>query len=95
MIRVTQISVIPNYNLICRFNSGEIKKLDILPLIKGHGHLTGVESLLNEDIFKNARIGQFGEILWEKIVKTEYNNEVLYWDYDISPEFAYQNSIPG
>ena len=95
MLRVTQISVIPNYNLICKFNSGEIKKLDVLPLIKRHWHLTGVECLLNEDIFKNARIGQFGEILWKKIVKTAYNNEVLYWDYDISPEFAYQNSISG
>jgi len=95
MIRVTQISVITNYNLICKFSSGEIKKLDVLPLIERHRHLTGVESLLNEDIFKNARIGQFGEILWEKIVTTAYDNEVLCWDYDISPEFAYQNSISG
>jgi len=94
MIRITQITVITHYNLICTFNSGAIKKLDILPIIEHHKHLTGVESLLNEEIFKNAKIGQFGEILWEKIITTEHNGEVFCWDYDISPEFAYQNAIP-
>ena len=95
MIRVTQISVLPNYNLECRFSSGEIKKLDVLPLIERHRHLIGVESLLNENIFKDAQIGQFGEIVWKKIVTTTNNDEVMCWDYDISPEFAYQNSISG
>jgi hypothetical protein len=92
MIRIIQITVIPHYNLICKFNSGAIKKLDILPIIEQHKHLTGVESLLNEEIFKNVKIGQFGEILWEKIVRTEYNGQLMCWDYDISPEFAYQNA---
>jgi len=77
MIRITQITVIPNCNLICKFNSGAIKKLDILPIIEHHKHLTGVESLLNEEIFNNAKIGQFGEILWEKIITTEHNGQVL------------------
>jgi len=93
MIRITNITVIPHYQLNCRFNSGAIRKLNVLPIIEHHKHLTGVESLLNEEIFANVRIGEFGEIYWENIVKTEYDGQVLFWDYDISPEFAYQNSI--
>jgi hypothetical protein len=92
MLRITEIKVVPNYHLICRFNSGELRQLAVLPLIESHKHLNGVGELLNGDTFKKVQIGQFGEIVWEKIVKTEYNGEVLFWDYDISPEFAYQNS---
>jgi hypothetical protein len=47
---------------------------------------------LDEEIFENVKIGVFGEIYWENIVKTEYDGQVLSWNYDISPEFAYQNS---
>jgi hypothetical protein len=94
MIRITQIEIIPHYNVICEFNSGVKKKLAVLPIIERHKHLSGVENLLNEDVFKNARIGQFGEIVWEKIVKTEHDGQLFYWDYDISPEFAFQNSTP-
>jgi len=92
MIRITNIKVTPHYNLICKFNSGAVKTLDVLPIIEHHKHLAGVENLLNEDIFKNVRIGEFGEIVWDKIVVTEHNGQVFCWDYDISPEYAYQNS---
>lgn len=92
MIRITDIEVTPHYHLICKFNSGAVKELDVLPIIEHHKHLVGVESLLNEDVFKNVRIGEFGEIVWDRIVVTEHDGQVLCWDYDISPEFAYQNS---
>ena len=91
MIRVTEIIEKTPYYLLCKFNDGAIKKLDVLPLIKNHSHLKGVESLLNEAIFQNVRIGQFGEIVWDRIVKTTDNGVDTYWDYDISPEYAYQN----
>lgn len=56
MIRITNITVIPPYQLNCKFNSGAIKKLNVLPIIEHHKHLTGVESLLNEEIFENVKI---------------------------------------
>jgi hypothetical protein len=93
MIRITNITVIPPYQLNCKFNSGVIKKLNVLPIIENQKHLTGVESLLNEEIFENVKIGEFGEIYWENIVTTEHDGQILCWNYDISPEFAYQNSI--
>lgn len=92
MIRITNITVIHPYQLNCKFNSGAIKILNVLPIIEHHKHLKGVESLLDEKIFENVKIGEFGEIYWENIVKTEYDGHVLYWNYDISPEFAYLNA---
>ena len=93
MIRVTDIINKTSYSLVCKFNNGMIKKLDIMPIIENHKQLDGVENLLNESVFNTVRIGEFGEIVWDKIVKNSYNGEVLFWDYDISPEFAYENSV--
>jgi hypothetical protein len=93
MIRITEIKVATPYLLLCKFNNGQIKKLDVLPVIEQHKHLDGVSTLLNEAFFKKVRIGEFGEIVWDKIVKTTQDGKEIYWDYDISPEFAYENSI--
>jgi len=92
MLRITEIIEKSPYYLLCKFNNGAIKKLDVLPIIEHHKHLNGVDSLLNEAVFNKVKIGEFGEIMWEKIVKTSQNGEVVSWDYDISPEFAYHNA---
>lgn len=93
MIRVTEIVDKSDYSLLCKFNDGAVRKLDILPIIENHKHLKGVERLLNKSIFENVRIGEFGEIVWDRIVQTTDNGVEIYWDYDISPEFAYENSF--
>ena len=93
MIRIIKILEITPFSLICKFNNGLVKKLDVLPIIENHIHLDGVNKLLNESVFRTARIGEFGEIVWDKIVRNDQDAEDFYWDYDISPEFAFQNSI--
>jgi hypothetical protein len=93
MIRVTEIIEKTPYYLLCEFNDGSVKKLDILPLINDHIQLKGVETLLNEAVFKNVRIGELGEIVWDRIVRTMNNGVETNWDYDISPEYAYQNGL--
>ena len=92
MLRVVEIIEKSPYSLVCKLNNGIVKKLDILPIIENHKHLNGVQNLLNESVFNTVRIGEFGEIVWDKIVKTNQDSIDLYWDYDISPEFAFQNS---
>ena len=93
MLRVVEIIEVTPYYFICIFNNGEIRKLEVLALIDSQKHLEVIDSLLNEVIFKKVRIGDFGEIVWDKIIKTHENGEEVSWDYDISPEFAYENSI--
>ena len=89
-MRVTEIIEKSSYSLVCKFNNGVVKKLDILPIIENHKQLEGVQNLLNESVFNTVRIGEFGEIVWDKIVRNSHNAEEIYWDYDISPEFAYK-----
>jgi hypothetical protein len=92
MLRVVEILETSAYYLHCKFNNGAIKKLDVRPIIEQHIHLNGVEELLNETVFNNVSIGEFGEIVWPEIVKMVEDGKEIKWDYDISPEFAYQNS---
>lgn len=93
MIRVAEIEKKEPYILTCKFNNGLTKKLDILPLIKNHKNLEGIDKLLDTAIFDSVQIGEFGEIVWKNIIKSTYNGEETIWDYDISPEFAFENAI--
>ena len=43
MLRITEIIEKSPYYLICRFNNGIVKKLDVLPIIENHKHLNGVK----------------------------------------------------
>ncbi len=91
MLRVIEIVPIAPFVLRCKFNNLVVKSLEIKSIIENHKHINGVESLLNEEIFNNAGIGEFGEIVWRKIVRGSYNGVETLWDYDISPEYVYEN----
>ena len=93
MIKVTSIDILEPYFLVCRFNTGITKKLDVFPLIQNHEKLKGIEKLLDGKTFKKVRIGDAGEIVWDKIITTSYRGEDQIWDYDISPEFAFENAL--
>jgi hypothetical protein len=90
MLKIEKIISIEPYEIVSKFNNGETKKLNILPIIQNHIEFDGVEKLLDEKIFKTAKLGVFTEIYWKKIVKTS-KNEI--WNYDISPEYFYENGI--
>lgn len=88
MLKINKIINIEPFQITGMFNDGQIKKLDIFPLIQNHIHLKGVKNLLIESVFNNAQLGVFGEIFWSKIVESN-DNDLM--DYDISPEFFYNN----
>lgn len=49
--------------------------------------------LNNEAVFKSALIGDFGEIYWANVAEiTDLNGNKTPCEYDMSPEFVYQNS---
>ncbi len=66
--------------------------MDIYPLIQQHKNLQGIEQLMVNEIFNKANIGEMGEIIWDKIITPKHLNETIVWDYDISPEFAYEHA---
>ncbi|MCB9427128.1 MAG: DUF2442 domain-containing protein [Flavobacteriales bacterium] len=91
MLRVEKILKIEPYRIVCLFNNGIEKAINVLPLIENHKHLNGIEQLKEPNVFARAKIGDFGEIVWESIIRNSKTNER--WDYDISPEFIfYQKS---
>ncbi len=93
MIRLIDVHILKPYELVCKFNNGDERLLHVLPIINQQLHIEGVSDLLNEKNFANVEVGELGEITWRKIVKTKNNGIVEFWDYDISPEFAFYNSV--
>jgi hypothetical protein len=92
MLRIVHIQTLDNYHLAGTFNKGIKKQLNILPLVEEQKHLKGVEKLLDRTLFSTARIGIFGEIVWDNIIEiTSPDGETTIWDYDISPEFFFVN----
>lgn len=89
MIKVKKIINVKPYLITCEFNDGLIKTIDIKGLLNAHKHLQGIEKLYDESCFKKVYIGKFGEIVWDNIINTFQNGEENIWNYDISPEFAY------
>ena len=90
MLKVKKIIEIKDFAVVCEFDNGSKKKLDVLPLLKNHKHLNGIEKLQNNTIFNQVAIGDMGEIYWKNII-TSKSNEL--WNYDISPEFIFYNGI--
>lgn len=91
MLRIKKIINIEPFQITGMFNDGQIKKLDIFPIIQNHIHLKGVESLLNESIFIKAQLGDFGEIFWSNIVESK---DKYLMNYDISSEYFYHFGKP-
>ena len=90
MIRIDKIIEIAPYYVDCLFNTGELKRIEVLPLLLNHQHLNGIDQLKDLSIFEKAQIGEMGELKWENIILSPKDDSGKRWDYDISPEFAYE-----
>ena len=93
MLKINHINLLEDFTILCTFNNGITKIIDILPLLEKHKHLQGIEKLKEKNIFSNARVGIFGEIVWDKIIRFANSKENELWDYDISPEFVFYNGV--
>jgi hypothetical protein len=91
MLKISHIKLPGDYTILCTFNNGITKAINVLPLLEKHKHLPGIEKLKEKNIFSKARIGIFGEIVWDKIIQSVNAKEIEFWDYDISPEFVFYN----
>jgi hypothetical protein len=91
VIKIQSIKILDSHKILCVFNTGEMRVLDITLVLDSTNKL--VKKLSNQDVFKNAKIGQFGEIYWEEIGEIqELDGTISKCNYDISPEFVFYNS---
>ena len=88
MIRIDRIIEVAPYYVDCLFNTGELKRIEVLPLLLNHQHLNGIDLLKDHSIIEKAMIGEMGELKWEKIILSPKDDSGQRWDYDISTEFA-------
>ena len=92
MNRIVEISFKGKDQIICRFENEETRILNLAATIKD-GQIE--KSLSNEELFKTAQLGEFGEIFWANMGKiTEMDGQEKACAYDIIPEFAYYNAQP-
>ncbi len=91
MMKIIRILEVKSFKVTCEFNNGMVKELDVEPLVAHHKHLQGIQNLHLETNFAKVKIGIMGELLWEKMITINHNQQETHWDYDISPEFAYSH----
>ena len=92
MFRLTNITILDAFQIQCSFNTGETKLLDLTTALDTSNKF--VKKLLENNFYKTAKIGSFGEIYWENVGEMkDYDGKVIACEYDISPEFVYFHSI--
>lgn len=91
MRKITAIKFLDSFKLLCIFNTGEKRLLDVSKALDMQHGLA--KKLTDPKVFSQARVGSCGEIVWEGIGEIkDYNGSVIPCEYDISPEFAYHHS---
>ena len=91
MLKIQSIQILDSHSILCVFNSGETRVLDIHVSLDSTNKL--VKKLADPEVFKKAKIGQFGEIYWEKIGEIkELDGSISLCEFDVSPEFVFYNS---
>jgi hypothetical protein len=90
MIHIDRIIDVAPYYVDCLFNTGELKRIEVLPLLLNHQHLNGIDQLKDYSVFEKVVIGEMGELKWGKIILSSTDDSGKRLDYDISPEYAYE-----
>lgn len=88
MIKLIKIHCLADFKIHCFFNNGEEGLLDLKSILKDDFAV----KILQEQVFKKAKIGDLGEIYWEGIAKIQdLGGNSIPCAYDMSPEFVYEN----
>ena len=91
MIKAVEILKIDFYTIICKFNNGEVKKIEVDKVLSTSDPYYA--KVLNTEIFKTVKIGQQGQLYWQNVAQIkELDGTYTACEYDISPEFLYNFS---
>ncbi len=93
MLKAVEIINSNPYKIVCKFNTGEIREINLENLILESNSLVNKEKLLDPAFFNKAAIGNFGELFWENAAYIrDLKGEMISCEFDLSPEFVYFNS---
>lgn len=87
MIKINRIVDIKPYQIKAKFNTGEIRTINFLPLIEKF------TVLKNPAVFAKAKIGDYPTISWDGLGRMqELDGTIVACPLDFSPETLYQLS---
>ena len=93
-MKAKKIIELKPYYLVFEFENGEIKKLDVAQFLNGQNSFS-VERILNPSHFAKAQIGSLGQLYWPEAAHIkDIHGDLILCEYDMSPEFVYNNSTP-
>ena len=90
--KINKIKIIEPFKLLCTFDNNEVRLFEISKNLKIEDKY--FHQLLEESNFNKVEIGVFGELSWKELAEIQnYNGELELCEYDMSPEFVYNNSL--
>ena len=93
MKKIIDITFEEPYKILCYFNNGEKRILDLKQILDPRQKYA--KKVFDESIFYKAKVGDFGEIYWDNVAEIkDYDGKYIPCEYDISPELIYSNSVP-
>lgn len=92
MLKIEDIQFIDHQKILCFFNTGDKRVFNVVCVINDDNKFS--QKLMQPLVFRNAKIGVFGQLYWDGIAEMKnYDGEFIPCEYDISPEFVFNNSI--
>ena len=93
MIKAVEIIDVKPYEVICKFNNGELRQINMKKIIMESNDFVNKQKLLEPEFFKQATIGTFGQLYWaDAAFFRNENGELVNCEFDLSPEFIFHNS---
>lgn len=94
MIKAVEIINVNPYNVVCKFNNGEVRQINLEKIILESNSFVNKQKLLDPPFFKQAAIGNLGQLYWANAASfKDENGKNINCEFDLSPEFIYHNSI--
>lgn len=91
MRKIIKIDVKSNFIINCTFDNSEDRIIDLEKILDKNDKYAS--KVFDDKIFRKVKIGSQGELFWEGIAEMKnLNNENIPCEYDICPDFVYQNS---
>ncbi len=92
MKKIIEISFEFSYKILCIFNNGENRILDLEKVLDKEGKYS--KKIFENETFRQAKIDSFGGNCWEGVAEIRnLKGEIEPCEYDMSPKWVYRNSV--
>lgn len=93
MIVPKEILRVESFTIVCKFNNGEVRKLEVDKVFANKLDDVYIWKVLTQPVFDLVKIGEFGQLYWENVAQMkDLDGSMIPCEYDMSPEFVYHNS---